>query len=306
MTQQNEQTAAIRVTREARGRVTGDGIELAFGYWPGRGAAVVALHGLTASYVNFIGIAERLAGRSPLLGLDLRGRGDSDKPQGPYGFAQHARDVAAAMRAMNLDPSVIAGHSMGGFVAAALAAQEPALVSALVLIDGGYLPSISGAAPNESLNAALAERVSQLTQTFPSRQAYREHWRAKPHFPPADWNQWAEAFLDYEVAGESPVQPKAFQAGVVADLAEGFRRDEMAERLRAIRVPVILIRAESGFLPDQPPLFPDALAAQIRELVPQLEDHKIPGTTHYTVVLGERGASTIADLIQGVVERKKA
>jgi lipase len=306
MTQHNEQTAAIRVTREARGRVSGDGVQLAFGYWPGRGAPVVALHGLTASYVNFIGIAERLAGRSPLLGLDLRGRGDSDKPAGPYGFAQHAHDVAAAMRAMKLGPSVVIGHSMGGFVAAALAAQEPALVSALVLIDGGYLPAITGGAPNESLNAALAERVMQLTATFPSRQAYREYWRAKPHFPPADWNPWAEAFLDYEVAGESPVQPKAFQAGVVADLAEGFRRDEMAERLRAIRVPVILIRAERGFLPDQPPLFPDALAAQIRALVPQLEDHKIPGTTHYTIVLGERGASTIADLIQGVVERTKA
>lgn len=296
----------MRVTREARGRVAGDGAELAFGYWPGRGAPVVALHGLTASYVNFIGVAERLAGRCPLFGLDLRGRGESEKPAGPYGFTQHAKDVAAAMRAMGIGASVVAGHSMGAFVAAALAAQEPALVSGLVLIDGGYLPAISGGAPNESLNAALAERVMQLTQTYPSRQAYREYWRAKPHFPPADWSPWAEAFLDYEVAGESTVQPKAFQAGVLADLAEGFRREEMAERLRSIRVPTILVRAENGFIPEQPPLFPDALAAQIRELVPHLEDHKIPGTTHYTVVLGERGASVIADLIVEIVARTKS
>ena len=75
----------FRVTREARGRVPGDGVELAFGYWPGRDAAIVALHGLTASYVNFIRIAERLAGRRPLFAVDLRGRGDSDKPDGPYG-----------------------------------------------------------------------------------------------------------------------------------------------------------------------------------------------------------------------------
>src|SRR5208282_1243181 len=89
---------SIKVTRSARGHVPGDGVELAFGYWPGRGAPVVGLHGLTASHMNFAGIAERLAGRCALLGLDLRGRGDSDKPEGPYGFAQHARDVAAAMR----------------------------------------------------------------------------------------------------------------------------------------------------------------------------------------------------------------
>jgi lipase len=300
-----EKRGPVKVLREARGRVSGDGVELAFGFWPGRGAPIVALHGLTASYLNFIGIAERLAGRCALLSFDLRGRGESDKPQGPYGFAQHARDIAAAMRAMGIGPSVVVGHSMGAFVAAALAAQEPALVSGLVLIDGGYLPAMSGAAPNESLNAALAERVTQLTQTYPSRQAYREYWRAKPHFPPADWGPWAEAFLDYEVGGESPVQPKAFQAGVLADLAEGLRRDEMTERLRSIRVPTMLIRAEGGFIPDQPPLFPDALAGQIRSLVPHVEDHKISGTTHYTIVLGERGASAIADFIVEMVDRTK-
>ena len=103
----------IKVIRPAYGRVPGDGVGLAFGYWPGRAAPVVALHGLTASHMNFIGIAERLAGRCALFGLDLRGRGDSDKPEGPYGLAQHARDVASAMRAMGLGPSIIVGHSDG-------------------------------------------------------------------------------------------------------------------------------------------------------------------------------------------------
>jgi len=128
--------SSILVTRPARGQVSGDGVELAFGYWPGRSAPVVALHGLTASHLNFIGIAERLAGRCALFALDLRGRGDSDKPEAPYGMSQHARDVAAAMHAMGLEPSIVVGHSMGAFVATALAAQEPGLVSGLVLIDG--------------------------------------------------------------------------------------------------------------------------------------------------------------------------
>lgn len=73
--------SSITVTRPARGRVPGDGVELAFGYWPGRGAPVVALHGLTASHLNFAGIAERLAGRCALFALDLRGRGDSANPR---------------------------------------------------------------------------------------------------------------------------------------------------------------------------------------------------------------------------------
>ena len=267
---------------------------------------VVALHGLTASHMNFVGIAERLAGRCAVFALDLRGRGDSDKPAGPYGMAQHARDVAEAMRVLGLGPSVIVGHSMGAFVATALAAQEPSLVSGLVLIDGGFPPDVpAGASPELGSNAALAQRIAQLRQTYPSRQAYREFWRAQPHFPAEEWSPWVEAFLDYEVGGDSPVQPKASEAGVRADLGAAFERDAIIERLRSIRVPTLLVRAERGFTPAQPPLFPDALAAQIREYVPAIEDHKLAGTTHYTIALGERAATRIADLVCELASRPR-
>ncbi len=301
------QQGLIRVTRSARGRVSGDGIELAFGYWPGRGLPVVALHGLTASHMNFVGIAERLSGRCALIALDLRGRGDSDKPEGPYGMEQHARDVAVSIRAMGLGASIIVGHSMGAFVATALAAQHPELVSGLVLIDGGFLPDVPAGVPSEQgLNAALAQRIAQLRQTYPSRQAYREFWRTQPHFPAEEWNPWVEAFLDYEVGGDSPVQPKASEAGVRADLGAAFERDAIIERLRSIRVPTLFVRAERGFTPAQPPLFPDELAAQILTYVPHVEDYKLAGTTHYTVALGDRAATRIADLIVELADRLRA
>ena len=291
-------TATIRVTRPAQGRVPGDGVELAFGYWPGRDGPVVALHGLTASHMNFIGIAERLAGRYALFALDLRGRGDSDKPAGPYGLVQHGRDVAVAMRAMGLGPSLVVGHSMGAFVATALAAQAPSLVSGLVLIDGGYVPDTPLASSSgDGGNAALALRIVQLRQTYPSRQAYREFWRTQPHFPAEEWNSWVEAFLDYEVGGDSPVQPKAAESGVRVDLQEAFQPDLIVARLKTIRVPALLLRAESGFIRGQPPLFPDAMAAEFRRCLPHLKDHKIAGTTHYTIALGENAASRIADFI---------
>jgi pimeloyl-ACP methyl ester carboxylesterase len=295
---------SIQVTRAAQGRAPGDGVELAFGYWPGRGAAVVGLHGLTASHVSFVGIAERLQGRCALFGLDLRGRGDSDKPDAPYGLAQHGRDVAAAMRAMGLGPSIIVGHSMGAFVATALAAQEPGLVSGLVLIDGGYVPNAPIADSSaQDFNAALALRISQLRQSYPSRQAYREFWRTQPHFPPDEWNRWVEVFLDYEVGGESPVRPKASEAGVLADLQEAFQRDSIVARLKSIRVPTLLLRAESGFIAGEPPLFPDTFVTDFRTYLPHLEDHKFAGTTHYTITFGEHAAGKVADLIAELASR---
>jgi len=295
----------MKITREARGRVPGDGVELAFGYWPGPGVPLVALHGLTASYVNFVGIAERLAGRRALCALDLRGRGDSDKPDGPYGSSQHARDVAAAMRAMGVGPSIVVGHSMGAFVAAALAAQNPECVAGLVLIDGGYLPAIaSGNGPQQAPNAALALRIAQLSQTYPSREAYRQFWRGQPHFPPEDWGPWIEAFLDYEVGGDPPnLQPKASEAAVRADLMEGFKSAEIVARLQAIRVPVLMLRAEKGFTPQMPPLFPESAMQAMRQFVPHMEEHLLPSTTHYTIVMGKQGATTCANLIDNLAAR---
>jgi pimeloyl-ACP methyl ester carboxylesterase len=258
----------------------------------------VALHGLTASYVSFTGVAECLAGRRPIFALDLRGRGDSDKPAGPYGMAQHASDVAAAMRAMDLGASVIVGHSMGAFVATALAQQYPELVSGLVLIDGGYAPAISAPNSQQGLDAALALRIAMLRQAYPSREAYRQFWRAQPHFPPEDWSPWVEAFLDYEIGGEPPeLRPKAAEDAVKADLIEGLQSEQIAARLRSISVPVLMLRAPAGFVPGQPPLFPDAMIEPMRKLVPTMKDQIIPDTTHYTLIMGRRGASMIADLV---------
>jgi lipase len=297
----------VKTAREAQGRVSGDGIDLAFGYWPGRSAPVVALHGLTASYVSFMGVAERLAGRRAVFALDLRGRGDSDKPAGPYGMVQHARDVASAMRAMGLGPSIIVGHSMGGFIAAALAAQESDLVAGVVFIDGGYAPAIAAAGPQQALDAALQLRITQLRQTHPSREAYRLFWRGQPHFPAEDWGPWVEAFLDYEVGGEAPeLRPKASEDGVKADLLEGLQREAMIARLKAIRVPVLMIRAPAGFVPGTPPLYPDAMMEQMRTCVQAMEEELIAGTTHYTILMGNRGASRIADLVDDFAERCEA
>ena len=289
---------SFRVTQEARGRISGDGVELAFGYWPGRGAPIIAIHGLTASFISFIGVAERLAGRRPLFALDLRGRGDSDKPEGPYGMAQHARDVAVAMQALGLGPSVIVGHSMGAFVATALAAQNPELVSGIIMIDGGYVPDLPvGVDATQMLDATLALRISQLKQTYESRHAFMEFWREQPNFPPEDWNSWTESFLEYEVTGDTTVRPKASAEGVRVDVAEAFKRDEIIERLKSLKIPVLLLRAEKGLEPKQPQIFPDSVMPAFRECVPEMKEEMIRGTTHFTITLGERGATRVADLI---------
>ena len=104
-----------------------------------------------------------------------------------------------------------------------------------------------------------------------------------------------KSFLD-EVGGDFPrTQPRRPPCAPI--WGKSLQRDAITERLHAIRVPTLLLRAESGFVPGQPPLFSDATIPEFRKYVPQIEDQKFAGTTHYTIVLGERTATRVADLV---------
>lgn len=299
----------LRVTRHARGRLPGDGVELAYGFWPGRGTPIVAVHALTASYMTFGGIAERLAGRRPVLAVDLRGRGDSDKPAGPYGMAQHAKDVECAMRTFGLGPSIVVGHSMGAYVATALAAEEPELVAGLVLLDGGHPPELPPELDSDALlDQILGPVIKRLGQEFPSLEAYLDTWRKLPTFADVPghsaWSPWVEAYLAYDLGGrDGRLHPKASEAGVRVDFADMGRRDEVERRLEAVGAPISVIRAECGLAPDDPPVLTEEAMARIRTCASDVVEHTVADTTHYTIALADPGASTVAELLVEFAER---
>jgi pimeloyl-ACP methyl ester carboxylesterase len=286
-------------------RVRAGDVELAYRLWPGEGPAIVAIHGLTASHVNFIGIAERLAGRRPLLAFDLRGRGLSDKPATGYGMRQHARDIAAAMRGLGLGRSVVLGHSMGAYIGSALAVEFPDLVAGLVMLDGGYLlDPPAGFDPDQLLDTLLKPQVERLRTTYASRVSYLEFWRSLPTIPAANWGPWVEAYLEYDLGGEPPtLRARAAEPAVREDFRSMAHKQEAKQRLGSIACPVMVIRAEHGVAPGLAPIILDEIMAEIRERIPSVEEHLIRGTTHYTIALAEPGASAVADLVDRFATR---
>ena len=98
---------------------------------------VVMIHGFTGSKENWYPLARELRGRYRLVIPDLPGWGDSErKPDTDYGFAVQAERVAAFIRAVSPGkPVVLLGHSMGGGIAALVAARNPQLVSHVGLFD---------------------------------------------------------------------------------------------------------------------------------------------------------------------------
>jgi pimeloyl-ACP methyl ester carboxylesterase len=109
---------------------------------------IVFLHGFAGSMHWWTAMVERpeLRRSFRLIRIDLLGHGGSEKPDGGYSMEHQARQVALALRALKVKEAVIAGHSMGGVVATALAELQPKLVDGLILIgtpsnkDAGELP----------------------------------------------------------------------------------------------------------------------------------------------------------------------
>jgi pimeloyl-ACP methyl ester carboxylesterase len=86
---------------------------------------------------------------------------------GPWGIDRHAEDVAELITASGPWPVVLVGHSMGGFVAAALIRRFPDLVSSLVLVDGG-LPFSPPLDVDQAIEQTLGPALERLQQTFPA------------------------------------------------------------------------------------------------------------------------------------------
>lgn len=94
------------------------------------------LHGLASTRHIWDLVALGLRGL-PVVALDQRGHGESERPAGPYDGATVARDVGTAMDALGVDRAVVVGHSWGGSTALRLAADQPGRVLAVVTLDGG-------------------------------------------------------------------------------------------------------------------------------------------------------------------------
>ena len=100
----------------------------------------VLVHGLSSNLRLWDGVRDALvAAGARVVAMDLRGHGQSPKPDDGYDVPTVAGDVAALIERLGLQRPVVAGQSWGGHVALELAASWPSLVGALALIDGGWM-----------------------------------------------------------------------------------------------------------------------------------------------------------------------
>ena len=110
-----------------------DGVEIAYDD-VGTGVPVAFVHGFPHNRTLWAPQVGALVDRARCIAPDLRGFGESSK-HGPFTIDQFADDIAMLLRGLGIERAVVAGLSMGGYVAFALWRRHRSLVRGLVLAD---------------------------------------------------------------------------------------------------------------------------------------------------------------------------
>jgi pimeloyl-ACP methyl ester carboxylesterase len=263
---------------------------------------VLALHGITSTGRAWDVVARELEGDARVLAPDQRGRGDAGSLPGPYGIDRHAQDAVDLLDREGVDRAVVAGHSMGAYVATRLAAAHPDRVEAVVLVDGGLpLPVPEDADPDALLDATLGPAIERLSATFPDLEAHRAFWRRHPALSgPEVGDEDLAGWADHDLTG----QPPELRSGVREEAVRADGRDLIADpgtrsAIDRVRAPGLLLRAQRGLLDDDNAFIPVQQAAAFSH--PTIELREVPDTNHYTIVMGAAGAAATAEAIRSVL-----
>jgi pimeloyl-ACP methyl ester carboxylesterase len=259
-------------------RVKVGGVTLAVHEWPGRGPAVVAVHGLTASHACWASVADALAPAARLIAYDLRGRGESDKPVTGYSLAAHGEDLAGLLDHFGLTRAVLIGHSLGAGIALRFAVAHPRRVAKLVLIDGGL-------DVRPEVLESLAPAVARVGMEFPSLEAFLERMRGLPMFA-GRWNDYLERYFRYDVETlpSGAVRAKA-APHAIAEEVQSLARERLWVWHHQVRCPTLILRAPDGLLTATDCLMTEAEGRAMARAIPRSRLVTVPGTNHYTVLL---------------------
>ena len=157
----------------------------------GQGPVLILIHGLGGSsrvWHDDIGL---LAKSYRVIAPDLPGYGKSDKPKVDYSVSYQAHVVKELINALGADKVALAGNSLGGWIAALVALDDPGKVSSLVLVDSAGLRRDTAAPANlnpaskeeqKALLLALFADKSRVTDSLVSEQwDYHKDIRATVH-----------------------------------------------------------------------------------------------------------------------------
>ena len=257
------------------GRLEVDGVRIHY-RMAGVGEAVVLLHGFPETSYTWRKVIPALAKHYKVVAPDLRGCGDSDRPESGYDKRTVAEDIRQLVRKLGLGPINLVSHDVGMMVGYAYAAAFPKDVKRLVLMEAAlpglgleklydadkyprmyHLPLFE--APNGLAEALIAGREKMFVEHFMRQQAYNP-------------DALDQASLD--VYSERLSAPGALRAGIAYFRAHKLDAEHNRENAKTkLPMPVLTVGGTASFGAD--------LEGEIRPLAKRMRAVMIENCGHY-------------------------
>lgn len=261
------------------------------------GPTAVLIHGLSGTSRWWSRVIQHLPEGMGLVVLDLRGRGASHDAPPPFDLPNLADDVALVLDQSGVSQAIVAGYSMGAWIAALFAQRHPDRVRRAVLIDGGFpIPRNPEADAAEIIEAVVGPSLVRVGRQFPDREAFFTHWKNHPALE-KHWDDGMRPLLGYELVESNGgytvrINPEALRVNARQITVDPDTNDAGL----GVEVRSHLIVVERGTSDQLGGMIPLETAEQAAASMPNLTMEYLPDVNHYTLVLG-RGAPAVAATI---------
>jgi len=186
------------------------------------------VHGVGGDSGNWDGVVAALPPRFCAIRLDLSGHGRSGLLTAPSSVQDLARDVLDVMDALGVRAAAIAGFSLGGLIAQAIALESPARVTRLALV-----ATVAGRTPEEQARSAARIEVVRERGLAAIAAGNREFWFSDGFRH--DHPEVVEARVRQFMACDPVSYLHAFAV---------FAKGDFAARLPEIRAPTLVLAGE--------------------------------------------------------------
>jgi pimeloyl-ACP methyl ester carboxylesterase len=252
----------------------------------GMGRPLVLIPGMNEPWLSFAPVVDALRAGFSIHLVELRGHGPGRETSPDQGFRaiDHADDVGHLLRQVVGPGAILAGNSLGGLVAAIVAARFPDLVDGVVLEDAPFFFTEGRAWEDHWLQAArfrpLRDALRRRDRECLSEAAFAALYRDMP-FPEAPGgverrlgDVLADSQIRLRAAKDYQVDRRVLETACTADYADFGH----AKTLGQIRAPLAFLAADPGISSIVPAETGDRVSAAYRG--PRFDLVPCPGAGH--------------------------
>lgn len=199
----------------------------------GKGQMVLFIHGLGSSVRDWETQIPVFSKSFQTVAFDLRGHGQSQKPQGPYSMSLFASDAAELIKSLGGAPVHVVGISLGGMVAFQLAVNHPELVKSLTIVNSG--PEVVVRTLKDRWQVFLRFAIVRLLGMRKMGEVL-----SKRLFPKPEQDNLRDTFV--ERWAENDTRP-------YLDTLRAIVGWSVADRIREIAAPTLVVAADGDYTP---------------------------------------------------------